>query len=394
MRKYFDKCKLSVMLMAFAVALGIPSVVSEAQTISKKVTSKVTACIGDEVFVSGTGLKINKKAASKFKKKIKTVKTGTGSTTLSYRKAYFKDSDAYSQYDDYREATDNADKFVSYSNYTLRFLKSGTYTISYVDYSKESLSMDYDSYKGGVSYYRLVNNDGKSSTELYARKETNSGEYYYQGVSSKAIYAEGEDDLVAASIRIGADKLQHVYYQPRNLIKTTYSTQYKVLKTAGVISSVQLGKTKLTRKDSRNAYSSSSSSSRSFLTGNSGKLTVKMANSNYGITSIVVRTYDKNGKPVYKKVSNKKNLGYGLYKRKETGYNYSDTSLYKETTVYVSYKNKFTGEFSQINSITTDAYGAPVFSVTYRKKGETKNTTVTSSAMPSSYTSSFTFYKR
>lgn len=394
MGKYFDKWKLPVLAMAFVIALGIPSVVSEAKTINKKVTSKVTTYIGDEVYVSGAGLRINKKATSKFKKKIKTVKTSTGWTTFHYTKAYFEDSDAYSQYDDYRNATYNADKSISYNRYTLRFLKSGTYTISCIDYSKEDLDMEYDSYKGDILYCRLVNDDGKSSTELYARKETNSGESYYQGVSSKAIYAEGKDGLVAASIKIGADKLQHVYYQPRNIIKTTYNTQYKVLKTRGVISSVQLGKAKITNKDTQKAYSSSSSSSRSFLSGNSGKLTVKMANSNYSIMSIVVKTYDKDGKPVYKKVSNKKNLGYGLYKRRDTYYSSSVTSLYKETVVYVSYKNKFTGEFCKINNITTDASGDPVFSVTYRKREDTKNTTVTRSAMPSEYTEEFIFYKK
>lgn len=406
MRKYFDKWKVLVMLMAVVITAAIPGVVSHAKTISKKVTlDKQVASLGDEIYVSGSSVKINNKSITKYKKKIKSVKTGTDPSAFSYQnKAYFKSSNAYSQYSEYTNATSNGIKYVSYSYYTMRFLKTGTYTISYVQYEKESLGMDYytGKYVNGqyVSYYKLVDNDGKQSSELYERKVTNSGETYYQGITSKAIYASSgyESGIVAASVKTGADKLQHVYCQPRNVIKTTYSRTYKVLKTSGVISSVTLGKKTLTNSNTNAAYSSSSSSKRSFLTGTSGKLTVKTASSNYSIMSIVVRTYDKNGKPVYKKVSNKKKITYGAYKSKDSysgsAYSYTSSSLYKPTTIYVSYKNKFTGAFYKVNSISTDSSGNTVFSVTYRNEGETKNTTCTTSSVPSGCTSVYTFYKK
>lgn len=412
MGKILNKFKVSAMLAALAAAMVIPGVVSEAKTINKKVVEdKVVCTLGSEKSLYNVaGLKINNKSTKKYKKKIKTVVTDTSPSGFSYQtKAYFKDSDAYAQYDDYTNATENARKYVAYNDYTLRFLKTGTYTISWVQYEKEYLSMNYSTYKvvNGkvVDYYKLTDNDGNQSTELYEEKTTTGGDTYYQGVSSKKIYARANytdgSGYVAATIKTGADKKQYVYCQPRNVIKTTHTQQYKVLKTSKVISSVQLGKTKLTKADSKSAYSSSSSSKRAFLSGSSGKLTVKAADKNYSITSIVVLTYDKEGKPVYTKVSNKKKINYGVNKSKSSyassysTYSYSNVSLYKPTTVYVCYKNKFTGAFCRVNSISKDKYGDPVFSVTYRNAGDTKDTTVTKSSMSSlGCTTSYTFYKK
>lgn len=410
MKRYISKCKRSVILAVLAAAMIIPGMVSEAKTINKKVTeNKVVCTLGYERTLNNVaGLKINNKSANKYKKKIKTIVTDTHPSGFYYQtKAYFKDSDAYVQYDDYTNATENARKYVAYNDYTLRFLKTGTYTISWVEYEKEDLDMLYSTSKTvngkTVSYYKLKDNDGKQSTELYEKKTTNGGDTYYQGVSSKKIYAETYSDgwsYVAATIKTGADKKQYVYCQPRNVIKTTYSKQYKVLKTSKVISSVQLGKTKLTRADSKSAYSSSSSSKRAFLSGSSGKLTVKAADKNYSITSIVVLTYDKEGKPVYTKVSNKKKINYGVnksmssYKSSFSTYSYNSVSLYKPTTVYVCYKNKFTGAFCRVNSISKNKYGNSEFSVTYWNAGDTKDTTVTKTSMPSDCTTSYTFYKK
>lgn len=410
MKRYISKCKRSVILAVLAAAMIIPGMVSEAKTINKKVTeNKVVCTLGYERTLNNVaGLKINNKSANKYKKKIKTIVTDTHPSGFYYQtKAYFKDSDAYVQYDDYTNATENARKYVAYNDYTIRFLKTGTYTISWVEYEKEDLDMLYSTSKTvngkTVSYYKLKDNDGKQSTELYEKKTTNGGDTYYQGVSSKKIYAETYSDgwsYVAATIKTGADKKQYVYCQPRNVIKTTYSKQYKVLKTSKVISSVQLGKTKLTRADSKSAYSSSSSSKRAFLSGSSGKLTVKAADKNYSITSIVVLTYDKEGKPVYTKVSNKKKINYGVnksmssYKSSFSTYSYNSVSLYKPTTVYVCYKNKFTGAFCRVNSISKNKYGNSEFSVTYRNAGDTKDTTVTKTSMPSDCTTSYTFYKK
>ncbi|MDE6432919.1 MAG: hypothetical protein K2L07_01670 [Lachnospiraceae bacterium] len=410
MSRFLKQWKTIAVMAVFVIAVAASGFVSEAKTISKTVNlDKKIAYVGEEESFSDViSVKIDNKATSKSKKKIKTSKTYSDPTGFSYHtKAYFADSSAYSQYDDYRNAYSNAIKYVTETNYTLRFLKPGTYTISYVKYGDEDLSMVYNSseYVGGkfVYYYKLEDNDGKLSSELFEEKVVN-GDYYYQGVSSKKIYAVGNEGLVAASIKTGVDKQQHIYYQPRNIVKTTYSRQYKVLKTSKIISSVQLGKTKLTRADSKGAYSSSSSSQRTFLSGNSGKLTAKTADKNYIITSIVVLTYDKEGKPVYTKVSNKKKINYGLNKRMSSfssqysSYSYSNTSLYKETTVYVSYKNKFTGAFLRVDSIAKDKYGHDIISYTYRNAGDTKNSKGTAYSMGlymgNGCTESYTFYKK
>lgn len=255
-----------------------------------------------------------------------------------------------------------------------------------------------------------VDKNGKYTYKKFknGKKLTLSKDTYYQGVSSKKIYsdtsaADGWGSCVAATIKTGVDKKQYVYCQPRNVIKTTYSRQYKVLKTSKVISSVQLGKTKLTRADSNSAYSSSSSSSRAFLSGSSGKLTVKTADKNYSITSILVLTYDKEGKPVYTIVNNKKKINYGVNKSRRSNtskspyyaYSSNSVSLYKPTTVYVFYKNKFTGSFSRVNSISKDKSGNTVFSMTYRNAGDTKDITCTESSLYFYYNrDSYTFYKK
>lgn len=404
MSRFLKQWKSIVIMAVLTIAIAAPGFVSEAKTINKKVVlDKTISYVGKEVYVSnGAGIKINNKSTSKYKKKIKTSKTDSNPMGFSYyTKACFTDYDAYDTYDDYSSARYDEKKYIAENDYTLRFLKAGTYTVSYVKYEKESLKMESDSEKKvngkWVYYYKLKDHDGKLSSELFEKKEIN-GETYYQGVSSKKIYASIDGGYAEAAIKVGADKKQHVYCNPRNVIKTTYSRQYKVLKTSRIISSVQLGKTKLTKSDSCGAYSSSSSSQRAFLSGNSGKLTVKAADSNYSITSIVVLTYDKEGKPVYTKVNNKKKINFGLNKSKDSYTSkyssYSKTSLYKETTVYVCYKNKFTGAFSKVNSITKNKYGNYEISVTYRNAGDTKDTTIVRSYMPSYNINSYTFYKK
>lgn len=410
MRRYISKCKTAFMLLTLLGAMIIPGAVADAKTINKtEKLDKEISYVGNEIYVyNATSIKINKKSTSKYKKKIKTVKTDTDQTGFCYQtKPYCTNSNAYSQFDDYKNATENAIKYVAENDYTLRFLKAGTYTIYYTEYSKEYLNIKW-SYTSG-KYYIYDSDGNKVTSEGFEYKSTNSGEVYFQGVSSKKIYALSKDfndydnyGYVAASIKTGADGKQHVFCQPHNLIKTTYEKQYKVLKTKRAIKSVQLGSTKLTRADSQGAYSSSSSSQRTFLSSKKtkGKLTVTMADKNYSITSIIVKTYDKDGKPVYTKVGNKNTVNFGLnksmgkYNSPYGSYSSSYTSLYKPTTVYVSYKNKYTGAFYRVNSITKDAYGNNVFSVTYRYSGDTKDTTYTTSDLPDSYTESYTFYKK
>lgn len=401
--KYFSKLRLVMAMAVFTLAIAMTGITSEAKVISKKApTEKSVSYIGS-TFSTGScqSLKINKKAASKLKKKVKTLTTSKSASSFSYRtKSYFSTSSAYATYSDYTNATTNATKYVSTASYELRFLKTGTYTISYVTYEKQSLSAKSDKYdsKTKTYYYKIWdNNNGQAlSSELFARK-TLSGSTYYEGVTSHTIYASGSEGLVQASVSKDVNGTSRLFYQPQNVIKTTHTCQVKVLKTSNVISSVQLGTRKVTVSDKLAAYSSTSSSTTTsrFLSGNSGKLTVKLANSNYSITSIIVLTYNSKGEPVYTKVSNKKKINYGLYK---AGYSYkssysnlqySYSSMYKPTTIYIGYKNKFTGAYSKFD-IVTDSSGAQQIKTTYRNAGDTKDQNITGFA--GSY-QSYTFYK-
>lgn len=416
MSRFLKKWKATAAMAALAVTVAASGFVSEAKTINRTETlEKEILYVGSEKDCDGvSGIKINNKATSKSKKKVKTSKTSSDPTGMTYHtKAYFDYWDSgypYNSYDDYNNAYNNAIKYKATADYTLRFLKAGTYTVSYTKYSKQHLYAS-SSYQNGKYMYQIYDGDTNKlvSNDWFEYKTLNDSSYY-QGVSSKKIYASGNEydaELVEASIKTGADKQQHLYYQPANVIKTTYKQPYKVLKTSKIISSVQLGKTKLTNADSRGGYSSSSSSRRSFLSGNSGKLTVKAADKNYSITSIVVRTYDKDGKPVYTKVGNKKKINYGLNKGKYTysseysSYARSKTSLYKETTVYVCYKNKYTGAFYRVDSVSKDQYGNYVISYTYRNAGDTKDSKSTTTMSSGYYYDddvpgaiSYTFYKK
>ncbi|MCM1180477.1 MAG: hypothetical protein NC347_09495 [Clostridium sp.] len=409
MSRFLKKWKATAAMAALAVTVAASGFVSEAKTINRTETlEKEISYVGSEKSINNvSGIKINNKATSKSKKKVKTSKTSSDPTGFNYHtKAYFNywaSGYPYNSYDDYNDAYNNAKKYKATAAYTLRFLKAGTYTISYTKYSSQDLYAS-SSYQNGKYMYQIYDEDtDKLVSDDWFEYKTLNGSPYYQGVSSKKIYASGNEGLVEASIKTGADKQQHVYYQPANVIKTTYKQPYKVLKTSKIISSVQLGKTKLTNADSKGAYSSSSSSRRSFLSGNSGKLTVKTADKNYSITSIVVQTYDKDGKPVYTKVGNKKKVNYGLNKWKSeysseySSYAYSNTSLYKETTVYVCYKNKYTGAFCRVDSVSKDQYGNNVISYTYRYAGDTKDSKGTVYSLGSMNVrayESYTFYKK
>lgn len=157
-------------------------------------------------------------------------------------------------------------------------------------------------------------------------------------------------------------------YGVRNvtIYKTTHTKSYKVVKDTNVFKYVKLGKAKYTysRKSSETS-GSSTNVVKKYLTGTSGKLNIK-TNSNYAITSILVMTYDKEGKAVYTQVANKQNVAYGLNAYDTTLQNvvagvdknkgYLNRDLLKRTYVYVGYQNKFTGAYSKF-TIKTDAQG-------------------------------------
>lgn len=396
--RMLSKYKSWLMMAVLAFAVVASGITAEAKIISKKGETYKEGIyrVGAEVSFSGSGFKINGKSLSKMKKKVKSVKTSNYSSYTTYHtKAYFDNIDAYSQYDDYRNAYTYGTKSIGRSTYQFRFLKAGTYKISYASYSSESLSM----VKSGSSY-KLKDNDGKLSSELYERKYLEDDGYYYQ--SGSKIYASGKEGLVAASIKKGADGKNHLYYQPRNLIKTTNTYEYKVLKSTTAVSSVQLGKAKLSYKDTRGSYSTTTTSSRKqFLSGSKGKVTAKTGDKNYSVTNILVLTLDKDGNLLAQVVGNKKNVVYGTGKGDYTitSANGSVTKyspMYKPTMVYVGYKNKYTGAFTKFDLVKVQEDGQTVTRIksTYRYEGDTKDREYIGTSPEGSCVSDFLFYKK
>ena len=253
----------------------------------------------------------------------------------------YSDQDGFSYYakDWTYDTQDSAMKYKSLSDYELTFLKTGTYTITTTSYS------------------------------------STSGGYYYD---SNYNYHHRKDEL------------------------TKYVTTYKikVLKTDAVVKSVQLGKAKQSYTDKRGKTGSDSytNTKKVFLSGSKGKLTVKMADKNYQIQSIVVATYDKDGDRIYTAVKNKKSVTFGNfkdeYKYDSYGYYSHSSSLYKPTEVYISYKDKFTGTYTKW-SVKKDAYGKSTLVEVKDKDsyGDTTST-YTTSYIGGSNCQSYTFYKK
>lgn len=144
-------------------------------------------------------------------------------------------------------------------------------------------------------------------------------------------------------------------YRKEELSKLVTTYKFKVLKTDEKVASVQLGKAKISNKTTREKTGGYSKikTEKPFLSGSKGKLTVKMADKNYKIQSIIIATYDKKGDAIYKAVKNKKSVTFGKYKQK-----YYSTQLFKPTKVYISYKNMFTGAYTKW-TVKKDEEGKP-----------------------------------
>lgn len=403
--KYFSKAKCMFGLALFVFILAVTGMPAEAKTVTKKneATKKVYS-VGEKIYVTGvTGLKINGKSYTKSKKKIQTVTTYTDPDGFKYRTgSYFYDRDAYKTYAQYKNAIygEKTLKFVASNGYNLTFLKKGTYTISWLAYSME----DVDKYGSGRdsngNAYLLFAVNGEKSTERFYLFETGSKENYYKSKSGKIYaYSVHEGKYVEASLKKDYKGVERVYYSRRNVVKTEYKQKIKVLGTDRVVSSVTLGKSKISGAERSADKSAGRHISKKFLSGSRGKLTVKMADKNYGIKSIIVETYDKDGKPVYTKVSNKNNITYGVnnynpaYNPGHPGYSYEYGNLYKPTTVYVSYNNKYTGAYTKWD-IVKDADGEYQIVSTYRYDDDKEDRKVTSWSPRGSCYQSYTFYKK
>lgn len=408
--KYFSKYRAIITMAFLTLVLAISGITAEAKTITvKRPVEKIVGSVGDATTIADYcgNVKINGKKYSKAKKKVKTLVTADYADAFVYpTKSVFDYSSAYKSDYDYDIAHKSL-KYMTLHDYEIRFLKAGTYTLTFENYSLEEIYSDYV----GSDYYELYTYKNGTRTlvsnEYFTYKETpETDERYFVGEKTGKIYARlytsGEyysNSIVAASLKKGADGRIYVYYKAPNVVKTVSTYKYKILKSDVIFSSVQLGKAKYTKKNTFGAYKYVyKESNNKFLSGNSGKLTVKMGDKNYQLTSIIVETVDKDGKAVYKEVKNKKKVAFGKYK---SGYEYKNEynpkykswskSLFKPTWIHISYKNKFTGEFSK-NSVAVDGNGNQYIKTVYRYAGDTKNQEGTWFDGPCNTT--YTFYKK
>lgn len=310
---------------------------AETTTVTKtEQHTPIVESVGSDLSLSYvTNLKINGKSIKKMKKKVKTITTDTYQEGFYFPASYYTSEDAYGSYEKYKQAKDNYKYKPAYS-YSLNFLKEGTYTITYDKYSYDTSS---------------VNVPGKS----YNRRDV-------------------------------------------TITKTTHTRKIKVLKSTTAITSIKLGKSTWSSKTSNSASSSSRKSVvNHYLTGTSGKLSVK-ANKNYAITSIIVVTYNGEGDPVYTSVKNNQTISYGQFVMNDSYtsstnsiYNRINKSMYKPTKVYVSYRNKFTGAYTTY-FVKTRSDGSTY--VEYESKDADDIAITKGTGLYGSCHSSFVFYKK
>lgn len=332
----FKKFKNSVLVAATTFVLGavaFSGISADAATITKKptVNSKQTVAIGDTTDANTvSNFKINGKSYKKYKKKVKVVQTYNNPSKWVNEgtKTNYIDNEFISDKEKYKQSQKN-DKYISAQSYDIKFLKAGTYTISYDKYSEgDSKTVD--------------NADNVSSTTT------------------------------------------------SELIKTTYKFTYKVVPTTNPLKVFALGKTKYTytTKNSGNKVNTKTVIKNKFLRGNSGKLSMKASSKNYAVTSAFVVSYDAQGKVVVTASGNGKKVNYGkykkqgqsvyaktkvdangnvIYKKDAAGKDTNDVdydvvttgkyaSKYKPTTVYYGYRDKFTGA-----SVTFSVYNKTVY---------------------------------
>ncbi|MDD6072490.1 MAG: hypothetical protein PUC12_17015 [Clostridiales bacterium] len=293
--------------------------------------TKQTVSVGRTIN-TGTvmNLKINGKSYSKYKKKIKTVRTyyDPQYITVSGDKIIYVDNEFVPDSEDYKQKTDENYKYMGGGKYELTFLKPGTYKISYDVYEIT---------RGKTKW----NPDGIAGTVTY------------------------------------------------DLTKTHHEDSYKVVTTTDPIKSFTLGKNKITNtyKSSGTKYSCKTVTKYRYLKGKRGKLSIK-ANKNYKITSAFAVTYNTNGDVVVTASGNKKYVTYSTGKKvtkteKEQyvldangNYTYvpdangnptdiiqsqmittaTQTSKYKPTEIHYGYKDTYTGSYTNYAVSTKQVY--------------------------------------
>lgn len=327
--------KHTIYVAVTALALGVAALTgvdSKAATIKSEPqeNTKQTVHVGNTDSVSYvTNLKINGKAYSKYKTKVKTVQTYNNSKYIKNKsnRTYYVDSEFIADTETYKQSSENY-KYIAVGSYSFTFLKTGTYKISYDVYTEGDTKTTYSA-------------DGKSYTETY------------------------------------------------ELVKTHHVDTYKVVTTDQPLKSITLGKNKITYtyKSSGTKTNVKSVAKYRYLQGKSGKLSIK-TNSNYKLTSAYAVTYNAKGEVVVTATGNGKKVTYGTGKetsKTETeqyvldangNYTYvkdaagndtdekqsqlvttaTSTSKYKPTTIYYGYKDAFTGSYAKFSVGTREVY--------------------------------------
>lgn len=338
-----------------------------------------------------------------------------GTYTFKYKKVHPKytyETDLYDGYSLYTYTItyyDTNDNPLGSSVYTTKSLPTNVNVEDYLD-STYLNNANYDYYRiyqsnDFVYRYQIITTNTVADTEsvskkLFVYKEDNVGNGYYISEDGKTIYAESPDLNVYVPAKLVSGVLS---YQPLTYVTVTTTQKIKVQNTeTPIIQSVKLGTASISYSSSGGdgIYSYTSTIKR-FLSGTKGKVNVSMG-SNSKLMDIVIETYDKDGNPVYKLVQNKKNVTYGKYAYNYessysdtySSYDNKSTGLFKETRVYVFYKDKISGGYTDIQSVKYNSK-TKSYDIKYKYKSPTasKAITTTSTSLPYSYMEQYIFYK-
>ena len=300
------RTKLIVAFIIFALSFSYLNVPSYAAETIEEDTE--TCYVGDCIRVFSSELKINEKKYKKLKKKVKVINYGSSSDIMSYRKKdYFKSISAYKNENEYdAENGESAYKYLPKRyNYELLFKKAGTYTITEVDYEQDSYRIDYNSVtkKNVILKYNLKAEEYEELTtyvEVPARSDSKPNDKVYKATDGK-LYNRADDTyyvgangviygrwpIVPVKVLKGADGEFYLRYSANFPKKVYHRKKVIVKKYDGVVKSIKLGKASkvFSKKYKYDGYTSKTTEGK-FLTGNSGKLTVTMADKKYNLAGL------------------------------------------------------------------------------------------------------------
>ncbi|MCR5469169.1 MAG: hypothetical protein K6F37_09425 [Lachnospiraceae bacterium] len=380
--------RIIALFLSLVLAVGcllVPSNVKAATATAKETTR--TVIYNSQSYSGITDITINKKSPSKVKKDKTLKKAVTVTQTATDKQGFGYVDVAYT-------AGNIAKKYLKTKSYSIEFKKAGTYTVKYKTYyNKYSYSFRY-----ATSDYTLTTTDnltGKQTTSagFTWKSDVNGNSYYENAAGAIYAYSDDEDSYVKATL----DSTGALLYQGREYGEKEVTRKVIVTGTTPVVKKISLGNAsyEYTRNVADDKTYSYTSKIKDQLSGKKGKLSVSMGDG-YAIKDIIVMTYDKDGNEVYKLVKNNKTVTFGAYAYKSeysssyssqyTSYTSStnrvSTRMFKETRVYVFYKDKKTGGYTDIKKIEkkTDDDGKPYYEFTYKtlsSKGGTANTNTT-----------------